>query len=159
MNTSNIIKGIYDGKDFCLKFNETTVHKCFYDGKPEQKILNYCFEEGDEEQAEISRYNVRRTFGEAFVWITFNKVTLLEEKGVIDYHRNLPAKWTYQKEDDYEAVTVEYNGEIALMQISYQQNMYVAVFIINPQGVNHYYYRIMLLKRMNDQAGNGYNNR
>ena len=151
MNANNIIKEIYDGKDFCLKFNVTAVYKCFYDGTPEQKILSYSYEKDDEEQSEISKYDIRRTYGEAFVWITFNKVELLEKHGVIDYHRNLSAKWTYQKEDDFEAVTVQYNGEISLMQISYQQKMYVANFIVNPQGVSHYYYRITLLKR-NDQV-------
>ena len=138
MNNQNIIRGIYDGNDFCLKFKKTTVYKCYYDGKSEEIILDYCFEERDEDQAEISRYSIRK-----HVWVTFNKVEKLEKHGIIDYHRNLPDNWSYEKDGDYEAITANYNGEIALMQISFQNNQYIAFFIINPQGVSNYYYRLM----------------
>ena len=143
MENQSIIKEIYDRNDFCLKFNKITVYRRYY-GKEEQEILEYRYEEGDEDQTEISRYGLRRTYGQIMVWITFNKVDKLERLGIIDYHRTLPVEWEYEKEDNYDAVTAHYNGEISLMQITYQNNQHIAFFIINPPGVNDYYYRLML---------------
>ena len=151
---SYTIKDIYEGKYFCLKFNETTVYKCYYnEAALGEVILNYCFEEGDKVQAEIKKVK------ENVVNVTFNKIEILKENKIIDSHKNFQTFWTYQNSDDFntdldaakaglddfEVVTAEFlQSEVELMQITYQQGNYTCFFIIIPKGVNDYYYRIQL---------------
>jgi len=141
-SNDNSVKGIFDGKDFCLRFKTTTVTKCYYNGQPEKVIMTLDFENGDD-YAELSKYEIRKTDNQASVWITFNKVKLLEQNGIIDYHRNINPYWQYESEQNDESVTAQFNGEISLVQISKQNNTIISFIFINPERDSNYYFRLM----------------
>jgi len=138
----NSINGICDGNDFCLRFNKSTVTKCYYNGQPEKNILSFTYEEGDD-YAELSKYDIRKTYNEALVWITFNKVELLKQNGIIDYHRNINPYWHYQSEQNNEFITTQFEAEISLVQISKQHNNIIAFIIINSENESNFYFRLM----------------
>ncbi|HEY5524319.1 MAG TPA: hypothetical protein VIK26_03165 [Clostridium sp.] len=139
---SNSIKDIFDGKDFCLKFKKTTVTKCYYNGQPEQNILTLNFENGDD-YSELSKYEIRKTHNQALLWITFNKVNLLKNNGIIDYHRNINPYWDYKSDQNDEYITTQFEAEISLVQISKQHDTIIAFLIINPENETNFYFRLM----------------
>ena len=139
MKRNGMVKKIADGAEYHARFKRTKIFRL--NQSSETLLDDYKYSEGDEEYSEvIFMPSVGRGM---LTWFNFNKIEKVVERGVLDYHKNLPiGDLTYSDNGNIEIAQFplfyENGSAILYAFIRMNNEIVVNVAVVHENGNQHF---------------------